>query len=163
MIREITTRIELEESVRILRESFGTVATEFDLTEENCPTNAAFITLEKLRDSQCKGERYFGLYEDDAQVGFVAIEKASNVLYYMEKLAVLPECRHRGCGKKLLDFVDDCVRRRKGEKISVGIINDNVILKNWYETHGYVETGTKRFDHLPFTVCFLEKKLGDLL
>ena len=34
-----------------------------------------------------------------------------------------------------------------------------ILLKNWYMSYGFRETGTKAFPHLPFTVCFMEKEI----
>ena len=45
------------------------------------------------------------------------------------------------------------------KKITIGIIEDNTILKDWYETLGFIHTGTKEFDSLPFTVGFMELAL----
>lgn len=160
MIKEITTQNELEQSVRVLKESFGPVAREFNLTEENCPTNTAFITLKKLKDLKTKGIRMFGMFLSGKQIGFVALEKASETLYYVEKLAVVPGFRHQGNGKMLMNFVCDYVKKIKGKKISIGIINEHTVLKNWYTGYGFLETGTKQFKHLPFTVCFMEKEIN---
>jgi hypothetical protein len=33
-------------------------------------------------------------------------------------------------------------------------------LKLWYEALGFAVTGTKRFEHLPLVVCYLEKRLS---
>ncbi len=77
----------------------------------------------------------------------------------MEKLAVLPEYRHRGFGKKLMDFVFDYVKQRNGDTVSIGIINEYSVLKNWYSDYGFVETAVEQFEHLPFAVCFMEKKI----
>ncbi len=163
MIREIVSKKELKESVNVLRKSFLTVAHEFNLTKETVPSNPAFITLNRLEEMQNKGIKLFGLYSDKEHgkklIGFIAIEKADDFLYYLEKLAVLPEYRHRGYGKKLLDFASDYVNKKMGKKISIGIINENLILKNWYKKHNFIETGIKLFDHLPFTVCYLEKEI----
>jgi len=41
------------------------------------------------------------------------------------------------------------------------IISENIILKNLYARHGFVETGIRTFKHLLFYVCFMEKILGD--
>ncbi len=41
-------------------------------------------------------------------------------------------------------------------KIQIGIIEENTILKNWYTKNGFVHTGTQKFEHLPFTVGFME-------
>jgi hypothetical protein len=32
-------------------------------------------------------------------------------------------------------------------------------LKKWYSSQGFIETGTKDFEHLPFRVCFMNKPL----
>lgn len=159
MIREITDDTGLKESVKVIRDSFITVANDFCLSEENCPSSPAFISLAKLRELRKKGLRMFGLFCDSRQVGFVAIEGSRDAVYYMEKLAVLPGYRHRGFGKQLIDFVFDHVRGKNGKKVSIGIINKNTILKDWYRAYGFGETGTRQFEHLPFLVCFMEKNV----
>ncbi len=42
------------------------------------------------------------------------------------------------------------------------IIEENTVLKNWYIANGFVHTGTKKFDHLPFTTGYLEWKVCHL-
>jgi diamine N-acetyltransferase len=158
-IKEIISDYELKESVKVIGNSFITVANEFCLTEENCPTNPAFISYKKLKELSEKGIMMFGLFCDDKQSGFVAIEKSDNGMYYLEKLAVLPEYRHKGFGKKLLRFVFDYVKRENGQKVCIGIINENIVLKNWYKDNGFAETHIRKYDHLPFLVCFMEKTL----
>jgi len=157
MIRRIESDARLAESVPVIRDSFITAAHDFGLTPENAPTNPAFISLERLHELKAKGAVFFGLYEHDAQIGFVAIERANDSLYFMEKLAVLPDKRHGGRGRALVDFVHEYVKQRGGEKISIGIIDENKVLKSWYAGLGYVETGIRRFPHLPFAVCFMER------
>jgi hypothetical protein len=48
---------------------------------------------------------------------------------------------------------------KHGKKVSVGIIDENLVLKNWYRDYGFVQTDIRRFEHLPFVVCFMEKEL----
>lgn len=159
MIREITDDENLSESLEIIRNSFMTVAEEFGLTKENCPTNPAFIGTEKLNEMRESDQGMFGLFHDNKQVGFVAIEKLDDDVYYMMKLAVLPEYRHRGFGRKLMDFVSDYVKGQNGKTLSIVVIDENRKLKAWYSNCGFVETNVKKFEHLPFTVCHMEKKL----
>ena len=160
MIREIAAEEELEQSAAVVRYSFMTVAAEFTLTLENCPTHPAFTTAEKLRHMRDRGVKLFGLFDGDRQIGFVAVEKASDAVYYVERLAVLPEYRHAGMGRRLMDFAFDYVRQAGGEVISIGVIADNGILKRWYKSYGFRETSLKRFGNLPFTVCFMEKRVA---
>ncbi|MFC2070056.1 GNAT family N-acetyltransferase [Chloroflexota bacterium] len=154
-IREITDN-ELSNSAKVIRDSFKTVAIEFSLTKGNCPTHPSLTTVHQLRKLKEKGLLLFGLFLGNIQVGFVAIEKAENDLYYMEKLAVLPDYRHKGYGVELAKFVLGCIKNRGGKKLGIGIMNDHTVLKDWYKGLGFKETSTKRFPHLPFTVCFME-------
>jgi ribosomal protein S18 acetylase RimI-like enzyme len=144
--------------VEVISNSFETVALEFGLNELNCSTHPSLMTFDKLLELKQKA-RLFGLFLANVQVGFVAIEKADDTLYYMDKLAVLPEYRHKGCGRKLVGFVLSYVKKHKGEKVSLGMIDESAVLKNWYKQPGFKEVGTKNFEHLPFTVCFMEKSL----
>jgi ribosomal protein S18 acetylase RimI-like enzyme len=157
-IREIKNTSDLENSVAVIRGSFETVAVEFGLNELNCPTHPSLMTIDKLLELEKKAN-LFGLFLADVQAGFVAIERADETLYYMDKLAVLPEYRHKGYGKKLVEFVFDYVKNSHGGKVALGMIDESAVLKNWYQKLGFQETGTKNFEHLPFTVCFMEKSL----
>jgi len=158
-IREITTEVQLEETIAIVRAAFAGVADDMGLTRENAPSHPAFTTLERMFAMQQRMP-FFGLYLDGAQVGCAAIEKASDTVYYLERLAVLPAHRHKGYGEKLVGFVMDYARERGGKKVSLGMINSHKILKDWYKSLGVVETGTKQFENLPFTVCFMDKEVS---
>ena len=76
--------------------------------------------------------------------------------YEMNNVSVLPEWRHYGYGKKLLDFCKIKVKELGGSKITIGIVEENTVLKDWYIANGFVYTGTKKFDHLPLTVGFMD-------
>lgn len=159
LIRELFTDTELNESVQLIRAAFQTVADQLSLTPENAPTNPAFITLDKLKEAKEKGVQMFGLFQSDhQQAGFIALEKAGDGLYYIERLAVRPAFRHRGYGKRLLDFAFQYVKDAGGIGVSIAIIDENTVLKRWYQAYGFIETGCKTFEHLPFTVCFMRKE-----
>jgi ribosomal protein S18 acetylase RimI-like enzyme len=155
-IREINSAADTATSLNVIRSSFRTVARELKLTRKNSPTHPSFITLQRLLE-QKKKARFFGLFEDGVQVGFVAIEKADGNVYYLEKLSVLPDRRHRGHGSKLVEFVAGYVKKAGGDKVSLGMIDSQKVLKDWYRSLGFRETGTKKFEHLPFTVCFMDR------
>lgn len=146
-----------EDCVKVIRDSFITVANEFNITRENAPTNPAFIEIGSLQAMKQKGIDIYGAYINNILIGLVVIEKSNESQYFMEKLAVLPEYRHNGYGSRLIDFVVETVKEAGGNKISIGIINENKVLKDWYIKNGFSETGIKQFPHLPFSVCFLER------
>lgn len=147
---------DLPACIDVIHRSFATVAAEFGLNEQNCPTNGAFIPLTRLQNDYNKGDTMFGLYECGMLVGFMQLSKKDDGIYALEKLGVLPEHRHNGYGKKLIQFAARKVCEFDGNKISIGIIEQNTQLKNWYAANGFIHTGIKVFGHLPFTVRFME-------
>lgn len=155
-ILQIFNKEAIATSAQVVRKSFKTVATDMGLTRKNCPTHPSFITDNQLIALHEKGLTFFGGFLDKQQIGFVAVEKADKSLYYMEKLAVLPLERHRGYGRNLVEFVNEYVRAQGGNKISIGVIDEQIILKVWYKKIGFKEVSTKKFEHLPFTVCYME-------
>ncbi|MBH1941540.1 GNAT family N-acetyltransferase [Mobilitalea sibirica] len=157
-IREIVNQ-DLDECVRIIREGFLTVANEFGITVENCPSNGAFIKKERLEADKEKGNLMYGLFCDNSLIGFMQLEKADNESYYLEKLTVTPSHRHCGYGKTLLDLARKIVKELGGKWIGIGIVEENIRLKDWYTAYGFRHTGTKKFEHLPFTVGFMELNL----
>jgi ribosomal protein S18 acetylase RimI-like enzyme len=160
-INEISGNVGISDSARVIRNSFRTVAKEFNLTRENCPTHPSFITVGQLIELKKKGLNFFRGFLGETQVGFVALEKADEALYYMEKLAVLPDYRYQGYGQKLVEFAVDYVRSHNGKKISIGTIDEHAILKNWYKKLGFREISTRKFNHLPFTVCYMEIEIPE--
>ena len=159
-IREVSGENELRNSARVVRNAFRTVALEFNLTRENSPTHPSFMTTGRLREDRDKGVRFFGLFLGDKQIGFIAVERADAKLYYVERLAVLPEYRHQGYGKRLMEFAFQYIKANGGKKVSIGIINEHTVLKNWYKGLGFEEISTREFAHLPFTVCFMEREIN---
>jgi len=150
---------DLEECAEIIRQGFGTVARDFGLTAENCPTNGAFIKADRLISDMNKGNLMYGLFADACMVGFMQLEKKSCSQYELEKITVIPQFRHSGLGKKLLEFAMTKAKESGATKLTIGIIEENSILKKWYTANGFVHTGTQKFDFLPFTVGFMEATL----
>jgi ribosomal protein S18 acetylase RimI-like enzyme len=153
LIKECT---DYEASAQVIREAFSTVAQEFSLTRENAPSNGAFIEGDALKKLADKGLKLLDVFQGGMRVGFFALEDAGGGVYYLEKLSVAPEERHNGIGKTILDFAVKYVKRHSGKKISIAIIKENTVLKRWYIDYGFTEMRLKKFEHLPFTVCFME-------
>jgi diamine N-acetyltransferase len=158
-IRDIGTTEQLEESLVVIHRAFATVAHDMNLTQDDAPTHPAFLSRERLKELHNKAA-CFGLYIDGKQVGFGAAEKADGGIYYLDRLAILPEQRHREYGKYMVDFVIDYVKKQGGSVISLGMIDSMTILKDWYKSLGFKETGTKKFESLPFLVCFMDKDIS---
>ncbi|MDR1612958.1 MAG: GNAT family N-acetyltransferase [Planctomycetota bacterium] len=158
VIRKLELR-DLEESAATVRESFGTVAAGFGLTRENCPTNGAFTREAHLEDDHRNGDLMYGLYVGGVQAGFAELRRGDPTHFHLRKLAVRPADRHRGFGTRLLEFVCDAARELGGKKISLGIIEKNAVLKEWYIRNGFIHTGTREYSSLPFIVGLMERSL----
>ena len=100
----------------------------------------------------------YGLYAGKKIIGYMSLSKQDDNTYELHNLAILPEYRHNGFGKQMLDFAKETVKSLGGIKIKIGIIEESTILKNWYIANGFESVGTKKFDHLPFTSGYLEWK-----
>lgn len=104
--------------------------------------------------------RFFAATDATGVVGCVALRQSARPgVCYLERLAVLPARRHRGIGRRLLERVATAARAQGARELSIGIIDDEVVLKRWYEALGFHVVGTKRLPHLPFTVCYLARQL----
>jgi diamine N-acetyltransferase len=155
----IITNEPLETSLHIIRTAFGTVAQEFGFTEQNAPRYTAFTTLDKLKELRDRQTVFWGLFEGAKQIGFVAVEKENDGKYWMKRLAVLPEHRHGGSGRTLVNTAADYVRRLGEKKIHIGTVYDETLLINWYLSQGFKLTQTFKVPDLVFTVAFMELEL----
>lgn len=152
----VIREVQLERCAAVIRKSFATVANELMLTKQNCPNHTSFIEVEKLQNQFKRGCLMFGYFLDSEIIGFVSLTENSETSFEMNNLSILPEFRHKGYGKELLDICRLIVKELGGNKITIGIIEDNAKLKEWYTAYGFIHTGTRKFEHLPFTVGFME-------
>lgn len=152
---------DLSAVVNTLNVSHSTVAKEFGFTKETNPTNNAFIDVQTLQSQLNNGIDLYTISDNGKLVGCIAIEKSSREAdtFYIEKVSVIPECRNQGYGLKLMTFAIERIKYIGGSKISIGLINENECLKKWYMQQGFEEISIRKFEHLPFDVCYMEKIL----
>jgi ribosomal protein S18 acetylase RimI-like enzyme len=161
-LRELRSEEDLQECASLLRAAFGTVAKDFGLTEKTAPTNAAFTTLENLTRHMDSGLTLYGMFVASGLVGCVAIKqaKADESVYFIERLAVAPEQRHRGYGGQLLSFATERILEKGGTTASIGLMDNNDRLKKWYGSKGFVQRERRKVKHLPFKVCFMSMEVS---
>lgn len=159
MIKQVENEEQLNICLDVVRKSFATVAKEFGLTKSNCPSHTAFITMDKLEKQYDDGRPMFLFYQDDVPVGYFSLAKSSEEEWELNNLAVLPEYRRLGIGKTMVDYAITTVKNYGGNKISIGIIEENSVLKNWYLNLGFKHIPIRKFDHLPFTVGFMKLEI----
>lgn len=161
-ITQMLSGSDLSMAIEILNKSHQTIAVEFGFTKQNNPTNNAFIDEQTLRTQLSKGIDLYVMSLDKKQIACIAIEKSLKEVgtFYIEKVSVIPEYRHRGYGEMLMDFATKKIKELGGKTISIALIDSNTRLKKWYNSQGFIETGTKDFNHLPFRVCFMSKNIN---
>ncbi len=160
MVIRDAKKTDKEVLVPLIRDSFRDVAEKFALTAESCPKFPAFNAKERVEGDYEKGLKYFILEENGRACGCVALEKASPDLCYLGRLAVLPEYRDKGFGGALVNHLFERARKSGIRRVEIGIISKHRKLKNWYRKLGFIQKGTKKFDHLPFNVAFMYRELN---
>lgn len=156
MIYKVTENAQLNTCLYIIHKSFQTVADDMGLTKDNCPGHTAFMPLEKLQNQFDNGNAMFLCKHNNVLVGYFSLS-VNDAGAELNNLSVLPEYRHLGIGKELVSYAADYSKNTLGaNKVKIGIIEENTVLKEWYKTLGFVHTGTIKFEHLPFTVGFME-------
>ncbi len=159
MVIRKTTEEDIPLLSELIRRAYRDVAERFELTVENCPKHPSNCTDEWIQADFERGVRYFILEHRDKPAGCAAIEKANPDVCYLERLAVPPEYRRKGFGKALVDHLLREAGALGAKNVGIGVIAEQTDLKKWYEKAGFVEGETKRFEHLPFQVAFMNYPL----
>ena len=160
MIRKVNEQ-ELSACADIIRESFITVATDFDLTIENAPRFTAFAATEERLKWHFFGERrpMYAFFDKDTIVGYYSLLLQENNECELNNLCVIPSHRHQKIGAELLKHAFDAAKEFGCKTMNIGIVEENQVLKKWYETFGFVPVGTQKFDFFPFTCGYMKKSL----
>lgn len=160
MIRRVEEK-DIVECVNVIRDSFGTVAEEFGFTVENAPRYTAFATTEDRLRWHLFGEKrpMYAFCDNGAIAGYYSLLLQENNECEINNLCVLPKYRHKGVGEKLLKHAFAVAEELNCTKINIGIVEENKVLRSWYESFDFVHTGTQKFDFFPFTCGYMEKRL----
>lgn len=160
MIQDIS-RDDIPECVEVIRKSFLTVAREFGFTPENAPRFTGFVMCRELLEGQFSdpNRKMFGYFEAGSLLGYCSILLLEDKKCELNNLAVLPNSRHKGIGRALMAHAQGAARELGCEKLILSLVEENQLLRGWYEEQGFLHTGTKKFDHLPFTSGYMEKAL----
>lgn len=143
----------------VIKESFLPVALKFNITKENAPRYVAFsVTPEKLKEQYSNGREMYVYVLDEQIIGFFSLDFSCGSCE-LNNLCVIPEYRHNGIGKELLNFAIHRAFEKKSDKLTLSIVEENTELKEWYSSFGFIHTYTKKYDFFPFTCGYMELKL----
>lgn len=160
MIRQIT-KSEIRNCVEVIRKSFMTVADELGFTAENAPRFTAFATTKERLTYHLQQEKrpMFAYYENDRIVGYYSLLKQNKEECELNNLCVLEEYRHKKIGEQLWEHALGQAREMGCSRINIGIVEENVRLRKWYEAKGAEHVGTEKYDFFPFTCGYMKKAL----
>lgn len=160
MIKAVEIK-DIPECVELICKSFKTIADEFGFTIENAPRFTAFATTEDKLKWQLTVEKrpMYAFYDNGVIVGYYSILLQDNNECELNNLCVLPGFRHKGIGKALLDNAFSTAKELGCVKINIGIVEENIVLRKWYELFGFVHKGKEKFEFFPFTCGYMEKQL----
>lgn len=149
-----------EQIAAIVSRANKDVAQLFGLNRENCPKHPSFCTTDWILSGFSRGEEYFFYGNELIHTGCVAFEQPDPDTAYLNRLAVLPEYRHRGIGAALVNHILEYAASKHIQTVSIGIIAAHTVLKSWYLGLGFIEKETQTFEHLPFEVTYLQSELS---
>lgn len=160
MIKRVEEQ-DIAECVKVIKESFATVAKEFGFTVENAPRFTAFATTEdRLKHHLLEEHRpMYAFYNKEAIVGYYSLFVQDNNECELNNLSVTPAYRHRGIGEELLKHAFKIAKELNCNKINIGIVEENNVLRKWYESFDFIHIGTQKFDFFPFTCGYMAKNL----
>ena len=163
MIKKVEKR-DVVECVKVIKESFSTVAEEFGFTIDNAPRFTAFATTEKRLNWHLDKEHrpMYVFYANGNIVGYYSLLLQDNNQCELNNLCVMPAYRHKGIGEELVKHAFNVAQELNCNKINIGIVEENKVLRKWYESFGFVHTGTQKFDFFPFKCGHMEKNSESL-
>ena len=128
MIKQIDDIKQLPICLDIIHKSFETVAKEFHFSKENCPGHTSFMPIKKLEEQYNNGYQMFLYFNNSNPAGFFSLHIDNNFLE-LNTLGVLPEYRHNGIGKEIIDFSNEYANKRNCNTIKISIVEENTILR----------------------------------
>lgn len=101
----------------------------------------------------------FAYFEDGKMAGYYSLLRKDDKECELNNLCVLEEYRHKKIGERLLKHAFSEAGKMGCLWVNIGIVEENVRLREWYESHGAVHIGTEKYDFFPFTCGYMRKML----
>ena len=122
----------------IVNKAFLTVALQLNYTKENAPRFGAFINYEEIENDLNNGLKMYGYCINGQIIGCAGYSYYKDQIYFIKRLATLPEYRHMGIGKKLMEYVENKIYENNGKLIEINVVDQNNTLIEWYKKLNYV-------------------------
>lgn len=136
----------------LLRRSFQDVADEFGLSPDTFRWHPSNYQDQWIQDDMAHGITFFILEVQGLPAGCVGMTTPQDGACEMKRLGVLPEHRHKGLGKSLVDYAIARAASLGLSRLNLDLIAANARLRRWYEGMGFAYTGTRTVEGIPFEI-----------
>jgi ribosomal protein S18 acetylase RimI-like enzyme len=147
----------------ILNRAFLTVALSFGFTKDSVPRFPAFIDSDVIEKQLNNGLKMYGYKINNQIVGCIGYSFYKDQVYFIERLATLPEFRHLGIGKKLMEYIENKIKENGGNTAEINVVDKNVILEKKKKKMNYKQIRIDKLVDgkikLPFDSCVMTKEL----
>ena len=151
----------LQECLNILKQGYEHTAVTFGMTEENCPYRGrTCLPYQVFEDEFKNGYLMYGYICNDEIVGFLSLLVEEEVMN-INDIVILPEYQNSGIGSQLMQFAIEKADDLKCSRITLGMVYDNLSLRNWYEKKGFQTIKVIKFQTVNYTVGTMELILVD--
>ncbi len=154
IIRPLRVRRDFEAAAKVVRSAFRASAV-------NYPSHPVFMDIDEIKRTVESGGVFFGAYRESRMIGCVAVKPSPDDVstWHLIELTVLPENRFVGFGSLLLDHAGKAISIYGGGKISIGLMDADSMLKDWYRRRGFTEAEKKSLQHVPFDMCYMNREV----
>ena len=156
---ELIKREQLPICLDILKNSYENTAVSFGMTEENCPyrgrTRLPLHILEREFDD---GYLMYGYMHDNQIAGLLSMQQKEHELC-IQDIAILPDYQNNGYGSKLFLFARETAVNLGCERITLGMVYDNIPLRVWYQNRGFRVIKLINYEKVCYTVAIMELSL----
>jgi GNAT superfamily N-acetyltransferase len=158
---KVAAQSDTETVASIIRQSFTRQAQLLELTPASCPTYVAFESASGVQRRIESGAHVVLAFLGEAPIGTVScVLRADSDHGEIMRLAVLPQHRGHGYGKRLMAYAEQYLRTNGAAVLELSIVAQFERLLTYYEGLGYSTSDQKgRVSGLPFDLLFLVKRL----
>ena len=146
----------LHKCLEIMKLGYEDIAVKFGMTEDNCPyrgrTRLPYHIIEDEYDSGCF---MYGYVYGGELVGFLSILVKDHEMH-INDIVILPAYQNNGFGSALMQFAKEEAKLRNCDRIVLGMVHDNIPLRNWYEKIGFSTAKLQKYEEVSYTVATME-------
>ena len=132
----------------IIRDAFEDAAWRQGITAQTNPAHPSNCRPEWLSRDMTRRVIYYVLEAGGRPAGCAGLDIVSDELCRLDKLAVLPQERRRGCGASLVRHILSEARQMKLYRVEISVTVEDHQLRDWLEKLGFEDSGQKATPHL---------------